>query len=326
MKAVENDYVILKATVGGKTKKVLARVTSVNKSGTEGHALGVTPEPEGYPVNADTLLCVLGPELMQGNVLGVKLEAFYREQDTPLGSMHWYFKPEKEARVALNKAIKKVHEALTNINATSFLPVQIEVRRPKGKYAGFYHYNEQKGDKLVMLPKSELWRNDLEYVVAHECGHGVWYRLLNDKQRAAWTKLYHESVKITQVTDKDLKRVLSHFEADEANGGYISTVRGQLEEEDVPIYDAIVDYVLNYHHLGLEELDVLAQGGYDLSEMWPTAAELTDVEPLVTDYGTLNVKELFAESFSIKLVGMKLPKKVDALMERTYAYLKKRGT
>lgn len=322
MRFQEHDYLIIK---GEGKKKHLVKASAVSKGNEEGYSLTVTEEPEGFEVTQENLLAVLGPVLPTGNAFGVRLEAFYRSAKSSLGEVYWYFKPEKEARKAMNKAIESVYERLDEMRLTSFLPVRVEVRPARGKYAGKYSYNTEKGDTLLMMPKSDLWRNDLEYVVAHECGHGVWFRLMSDKMKGSWVNLYHQSVKITDVTEEDLERVLSYFEADEANGGFISTVRGQLEESDVPIYDEIIDYIYVTHHLDLESLDLMVQGGYEIKHMFPTVAALSEVEPLVTEYGSLNCKEFWAEAFAMRCVGIKLPKRVDSLMDRTLEHLKKRA-
>ncbi|MET1764976.1 hypothetical protein ABXL13_20965, partial [Yersinia enterocolitica] len=77
--------------------------------------------------------------------------------------------------------------------------------------------------------------------------------------------------------------------------------------------------------ISLAELDLLFEADYGdyIRAVWPVrGVTRTDLDPLITEYATKNFKETLAEAVSWHLVGLKLPKEVVNLVEKTLSYVK----
>lgn len=320
MKLQVNDYVVV-----GSPKKAFLQVTHVDADEQLFEARVPRKESTVETYKYSDLIAALGPNPPKGTVFGCNTERFYRSSESDFGTVDWYYKPDKETRKIVTNSLSKIWGKLVGLDAHHFAPISVEVRLPRGKYAGSYRYtsSEEKLDILTLHPNEEMLTTQMDYVVAHECGHGVWYNMLSDSIHAQWIDLYEKAVKVEKVSDKDLKFVVSRMTPDDSNGGLVSAVRGQLDEGHVAIFDELVYHASQYHNLSLDELDVLSKEGYDVTKFFPGHAHISDIEATITEYGGTNVREFFAEAFAYHVVGMKLPKSVMPMVKNTLAYIKR---
>lgn len=311
------DYVV---GTDGK-KNFLMQVHSVN----DGLVSGVLDAERAYaPKNAEfklkQILAVLGPKPVSGNIYGCNVEPYTSTSvHSDWGNVHWHrvMTPEekKQIRAALDATSKKLITAKLFEFAEQGA-LEIEIRPAKGKYTGMYHF-KHKGDKpadrMILRPQDGT---PLDYVVLHEAGHGVWYRMLSPKVHARWVKLYHNYTKVQDFDSADIKRLCDQYLEDSI---HIRDFRGQLPEDDVLLFDSLVSTLCSNTRLNIKHLDLLADQHEleSLRDVWPQHVEDSDFEIAITEYGTKNVEELFAEAFAFHMLGQKLPKRVAAVMEKT---------
>lgn len=280
-------------------------------------------EPVNVSFNQNDVVAVLGAKPKAGSAYGCIIEPYFRSTEHEgWGELHWFCRPSKEYRKRMTDALNKTLKILKKHKLDGFLPVVTEVRNPKGKLAGMYKYS---GKDPVEKPDVVITRfaddTDFVNVLLHESGHGVMARLFRSvKGKAAWIKAYHSYVALTTTSEKKLKTLLVDLTKGEERP---SDFRGQLEEEDRLVFDAIIAYISDYHSLTLKHLDTLVEAGEDLKDYWPTHIELTDYNYTVTEYAGKSPDELFCECFALHLTGKKLPKSLAALMDKTLRSLNK---
>lgn len=291
----------------------------------DGIVSGVLDVGRAYtPKNAEfkikQVIAVLGPKPAVGSSYGCIIEPYVSTSVHPdWGNVHWHkYMPvaeKKQIKLALDNTAKRLNTAKL-FGFVEQGALELEVKPAKGKYTGMYHFY-QKGDKasdrMVLRPQDGT---PLDYVILHEAGHGVWYRLLSPKVHARWVKLYHNYTKVQDFDLTDINRLRDQYLEDSI---HIRDFRGQLPEDDVLLFDSLISTLSGNTRLTAKHLDLLAdqQELESVKDVWPQHVEDSDFEIAITEYATKNVEELFAEAFAFKMLGQKLPKRIDAVMEKT---------
>lgn len=320
MKIEKGDYVIVH-----NPKKLLLQVQETNDDNFTGFLTVINPTSDEYAIK--DILCNLGKNPpYKGNALSISLERYYRTSDSDFGEINWYFKPSKEERTLLTNALNLMYKKLDKINATSFLPLEdgVSVKLPRGKYTGMYTVRGARHGMILMPKEADYSNSNLDYVIAHESGHGVWATSLSEKTQGMWTKLYHESVTVKKLpnTDKQVKLILSWIKDANKSGTYLSDLISQMSEEQEEIFYALTEHVYTHHKLNLEDLDVLSSTHDLTATLFPTEIYVSEIDAVITEYATKNVHEFFAEAFAFHISGKKLPNSVLPLMNYTLGTLK----
>lgn len=299
----------------------LMQVSSVGDDTVYGHLdKGRAYAPKQAEFSMRNIVAVLGLNPPPGNAYGCLIEPFRRTIQHDLwGNVHLHRKLSKEERINLKKALTDVGRLLEKKKLAGFIEagnLETEIRPPKGRYTGMYHYVIKKGedqDRMVLRPKEGV---PMDYVIAHESGHGVWYRLMNDALKAKWVKLYHSYTKMQEFAPHDIRKLRDNYIKDSVP---VKEFRGQLPEEQVLLFDNLISGLRSNTRLTVKHLDLLADNGAlkTIEDMWPLHVEDSDFEIALTEYGTTNPEEFFAESFAYWLLGRVLPKRVGSYMENT---------
>lgn len=273
---------------------------------------------EQFSVHKRDVIALLGKRPHFGTSYGCRIEPFHRTVESEAwGSLHFFMKMEEEDKGHLKTGLSKVHQKLKKAGLTGFLPLDIELRNAKGKYAGSYASTTKPGvrDRMTLHPKD--WSDSL-YIVAHESGHGVWYCLMGPKARAQWVTLYHSYLAVTECDAQTVKGLRDDFCGQALE--HVRDFKGQLAEEVAPVFDLCIEHITTYHGISVTNIDNLieAEHGKFLKTLWPSARVLkTDYEYPVSEYAATKPEEFFAEAFAFWLRGTKLPKKVQSLMDTT---------
>ena len=310
----KKDYIIARVD----KKKLLLRVDEVAENGDVVCTVENTrhKDPERVSVRSNEIVANLGREPSNGKAYGVTIETWKKTVDHDLfGQINFFHEmaPEQEGR--LLRAFDKVASILKHHGVDKFFPINVEVRPPVGKKAGCYKFSgkdsEEHPDTLVVYPKDEY---DYVYIIAHECGHGIYTRLFRSpKGRAAWIKLYHSYITITQLTDEDLQELIEkHLTKTSPSDG-----KSQMDEDELEIFAVMLKFVKRTHSLTIKDLDILFDSEEDLSEYWPVASEISKKTYEVSEYAMTKNTELFAESVAFHFQKKKLPVKVTKLLEKT---------
>lgn len=304
----------------------LMQVSSVNDDMVYGHLdSNRAYNPQQGEFNKKNIVAILGEKPVAGNAYGCLIEPYLQTLVHPdWGNVHWHVSMPKADKLALKSALDSVAKTLKKEKLFSFVSagsLELEVRPPKGKYTGMYHFvnkNNEALDKMVLRPKMGVPMN---YVIAHESGHGVWYRLLSKRQQARWISLYKSYTKIKDFEPHHLRKLRDSYLADSVP---INDFRGQLEEDQVLLFDNLISTLCGNTRLTRRHLDTLAETGLldTIKELWPVHVDDSDFEIAVTEYGTKSPEEFFAEAFAFWLLKNKLPKRIQAVMDKTVANLK----
>jgi hypothetical protein len=302
-------------------KNWLLQVSSVNDNMVYGHLDNRRAyEPQQGEFSMHQIVAVLGKNPAPGSAYGLVIEPFLRTLEHEFwGNVHLHARLKKEERTSLKKALTDIGRKLTKHKLDGFLQagnLEVEVRPPKGKYTGMYHYKIKDGenmDRMILRPKTGI---PMDYVVAHESGHGVWYRLMTPQQQARWIKMYHSYTKMKDFEPHHIRKLRDSYIEDSVS---LRDFRGQLEEAQILLFDNLIGSLCGNTRLTARHLDLLAETGElaTIKDVWPTHVEDSDFEIAITEYGTKNPEEFFAESFAYWLLGNNLPKRIASAMEKT---------
>jgi hypothetical protein len=281
--------------------------------------------PKNAEFEAKNIVCVLGDKPAAGSSYGCLIEPYRTTLVHPTwGNVHVHMGLKSEQKVSIKAALDKTAKRLKDAGLLPFLnlgAVELELRPPKGKYNGMYHFKQKVDkaqDRLILRPQEGY---GLDYVILHEAGHGVWFRLLSPQIHARWIKLYNNYTKLKEFEPHHFRKLRdSYIEASVSIGEF----KGQLEEDQAILFDNLIGTLCSSTRLTRQNLNTLAdtQGLDAIKKDWPTYVNDTDFEIAVTEYGTKNVEELFAESFAFYMTGQKLPKRINTVLEKTLAYAK----
>lgn len=267
-----------------------------------------------------TLLAVLGKKPRLGQTaFGVKIQPFVGSTESEHGDIHYFRELSELEHKAFNSALKRCAKRLREARL-DVLPVgHFNILPKKGKYAGMYHYRK-KGevitDHIDLHPESFEDRKYNEYLLMHEYGHAVWYRLMSSSQKAKWISLYHKRLDIANIARERLDSMLQellHF------SGTLKDFVKEMPEDERPIFREVMNHYKRYHKLDSYALEIIhVENTEQFAKLWPKRT--TIIENVTEDpsaYAMTKVEELWAECFAYHTTGKLLSKDTRKLMEQT---------
>lgn len=276
------------------------------------------------------IILSLGENPHPGKVYGFDCTSLYRGRKThpEFGSLYWFYKPDDEVATKLMAAFDKAYKIL-KANRLEFI-IQPntciwEIMPPNGeRYAGMYKRskNPEKNPNRLQIRPEIMPATEWVYVILHElAGHHLHFEFLTSKKlNAQWVKLFNTTIAISQVKkEKSIELLEGLLSQEDPPSAY----KANLSEEDTEIYKMILRAISNQHSVSVKELDILFEADFrdEIKNVWPTRGVLRkDLDPLVSDYACKNFRELIAEAVAFKLTGKKLPKAVEALIEKSFSY------
>lgn len=269
------------------------------------------------------VLANLGKSPRYGSVHGVKVEILHkRNEHSYFGPIRFYTDFADDVMASFRTSMKQLQAKLQKQKLPQ-LPLEIEVRNPRGKMKGTYKYRPQKETDVMVLylGPDDVGIDSMEYTFSHEYAHGLHARHVTNKTRANWVKLYHDFVVLSQVSKNDLKHIREGFEGVQDLAGF-----NRDQEEDIQlIIRQALRQVKQVHSLDKSHLQQLLSAGESLENIWPTTLEISSKELALTDYAKKSPEELFAESFAFQFTSRKLPKKIALAMDNTLSRLVNKG-
>jgi hypothetical protein len=252
-----------------------------------------------------------------GSIYGVKIEPLIRTiKDKQFKEIRVYQKLKDEQ---LDRLLNELKDFYSDVKQKGHhkIPYHIEVRNPQGKYAGYYKYlPKAEFDILCIKPEKNL--EGLQYLLSHEHAHGLYWRRCNARTRNSWVKMYHKYIALSEASEEDLSSILEEIQG----VGHIGDYLKEADEETKAIVKACLRYIGQVHGIGKHHLDTALSLQESIEEYWPTSSlDFSEKEIIVSDYARKNPEELFAEASAFNFLGRPLPKKVQTLLDRTYATL-----
>lgn len=324
------DYVLHQER-DAETNKVLScllKVSSVNEDFLKGI---VEKEPHISPVHVEVPLSSIrlnfGAKPPEGTAFGFDLSRRYlgKKSHEAFGDIHFFTKPSKEQGEQLWEAMDKVSTRLGRYGLAGLLdlPVAFELHHPGSKYPGWFKRSKDPEVRPHQIGYRFLSsESNLRYVLLHELGHLLDMHVLRKHKEhwAKWIRLYMTSVEplILSIADsKQLRKDLFQAAAEEKD---LRKWLASLDVEERRKANLILAWIRKVHSITTDELDCLLGSEEEerIHELWPVEViSVKGTVPLVTEYATKNVSELFAEAFALHLVGKELPKSVGKLLEKS---------
>ena len=305
----------------GSSKRHIVQVTQVGKSKITvdhhhlSHVTGYSVEDVEYPFFH--IVSNLGEVNSETNRLYSEpgIEPLIKTVNTSMGKVHFFRVMSKRERKDLLAAIEKVYVQCCALRWNIF-PIDIEVRNPKGKWAGYYATHkipkdkEARVDTMCLQPK-EWDRKQLNYLLWHELWHGVQNNLLLMPEHALWVKEYHKSVTLSTIKPDELQEVLADFL--HAGDEY-----SPPNDRQADIFGVAIDYMEENHKLRWKDIEkLLCASKLDLIKTsWPTGGQISDQKPEVSEYSLKNADEYGAEVMAFKLSGIPLSDRISTFADK----------
>lgn len=328
----KNDIIYAISTdEAGKESSNVVRVTKALESSYIGVSLKTAHHKEQtVEIQKDAVRINLGPtppDIKIGDCNLAENFTVHQTEHSFFGAINWSFVPDDDVAKRVHKAYTGTAKFLTanGLSTLAQLPVIHEVYHKVTKYAGRYKSSRDLSKTPGFLRISPLHEKlSLEqssYITAHEIGHVIDLQLLikRPKLRAKWIDLYHETLAPIVVDKETRADLLAKLKESASLFDFKALIRA--DEDQVEAAKAIFAYINKAHGLRPFDIDVilLAESSDSLDAYWPTSSSCftRKLTPSVSEYATVNVHELFAESFAFYVAGAKLPKAITALMEES---------
>lgn len=271
------------------------------------------------------VLANLGKKPNVGSVYGLKIEPFIRKLQIPFfGEVRVYRENLTKENVDVLKSCAEAVEKLFKKNRlTKWLDnlSHLELRSKKGKYAGTFTCRRSKDDpKVDSISLNNIPFDDrtyLEYVLIHECTHGVWFRQVPDHLKAKWSKLYTKRIERKSYDQSDLRDLLQSIKS--YDGSIHNFSKEMADDVQRQLLKEIYSYIKRVHKLDRGDVDTLVENDRDaLETIWPEHQDISNqTNDVGSEYALTNVREFFAETMTFHLLGRKLPKDVTKGCEAT---------
>ena len=281
-----------------------------------------------FEIPRKSVIIDLGPSPAPGSVYGFDLtNRFYKKKHHPaFGEICFMYEVGKDSAKALFRAMDDTAKIL-NKNKIS-LPVehcvwQVMHNETKGKWAGFYKHSKDpsKTPHLLAIRPGSSTPSELIYVILHEVAHLLHHNYVTGtKINAKWIRLFNTSIKLASFKKEVLVRLLNDLVAGEIRP---SDFKSDLDEQDTLAFNWAIRVIKQDHSVSLKELDILFEAGdkEELSRLWPQRTiHKKDLSPVVSEYATVNYRELLAESLAFYMTKRKLPASISSLVEKTLEF------
>lgn len=275
------------------------------------------------------IVVALGSDPHPGKVYGFDVGAVHRKRlsHKQFGDVHFFYKPDKQVLNDLNESMTTVAARL-NKQGLGFLidNVVYEVLPYHGeKYAGRFIMSKREGvPKRIQIRPEIMPASEYAYVWYHELGHNLHlgYCRESHKLNANWLKLFNTSIRVESIKKDKSQQLLDALVGGQENP---SDFKRGLDEEDALAFKWIVRTIQQVNGLSIQDLDVLfdAEMKSEIVKVWPVRnIPHKELAPIVSEYATVNYRELFAEVFAFYMTKKKLPEPIVKLLEKTISYAK----
>jgi hypothetical protein len=312
----KDDYIIVRQ--GSKKYLCLAHNPERNKAVFD--ASFAEEEVRYADYDEDTLLANLGPKPPVGtSAFGVKIEPYVKTTELPIGTVYHFRRMKKAEGKAFRAAVKKTYKKMMDANLDVFPFTSTYIYPKRGKYSGMYSYSvriSEVSDKLTLFPETFEDQKWNEYMLFHEYGHAVWYKMLDNRVRAKWIKLYQKRMELTIGLKDNLANLLDDFlKSDEP----IKSYKRMLEDHEQLVFGEAVAYIKRYYKLDENAIDILRiEDATRFAEMWPKRTVIIEnIKEDPSKYAMTKPEELFAETFAFYMKGNTISSDLKKLMDNT---------
>jgi hypothetical protein len=282
-----------------------------------------------FTQDLSTVILNLGDKPFPGKVHGHDVSTLFTKRLTHdvFGDVFFFYRPDKQVLTDLKESMNKVAERLKRQGLSFLLDgVIFEVLPYNGeKYAGMYmkSKNEKIPNRMQIRPEI-MPASEYAYVWYHEIGHHLHLSFCtgSKKLNASWLKLFNTSIRVETIKKDKSQQLLDALIGGEECP---SDFKRGLDEEDALAFKWLIRTISQVNGLSIQDLDTLFEADMkdEITKVWPVRnIPRKELAPIVSEYATVNFKELFAECFAFYMTKKKLPEPIVKLMERSISYAK----
>lgn len=318
---VEKDsYIIVK--VG--TKNFLCLAINPERGRAVIDATLIDDEPKTIEYDEQNLVAVLGTKPRPGSAYGVKINPYISSVETKYGPIHFYRELNEREMKSFKKALKSTYTAMTDNHMNVFPFSAMRVYPKRGKYAGQYEIR-RKGteiwDRVDLFPETFEDPQWNEYLLYHEYGHAVWYKMVQSRTKARWIKMFHKRIELTNFLKERLESLLD--ECLNYQDGNLKDFMKELDDESKAVFKEVLAHYKKYHKLDGKSLAILfTEDSEKFASMWPKRSTVVESKADPSEYALTKPEEFFAECFAYHMQGRKATGDIAKLMEKTLLQIK----
>jgi hypothetical protein len=283
-----------------------------------GKTLGVEPNNEMWSaqpieIRHKEVLVNLGEDPPVGSCYKVWVEPVdTRFTFKGVGEVFCYIpKLSNTVKERLAKAFPAAFNRVRKLGPAIDWDLTVEIRNPKGIKNGTYRYKSNGTDILTYHHNEGQAPRVICKVVAHELGHGIWYRHMDAKDRSEWIEAYEKFVSVTTVTPIDIKRMLKDIRQISRLGDFIR----DADAEEQAACNIYLGWLQKVHDLSKHEVQDLIESGSSVP-VPDTHLHKSDVETPITLYSKKSAPEMFCEALSSYIVGDLNDKNFEKMLKR----------
>jgi hypothetical protein len=289
----------------------------------QNNSTGVAPDE--LPIQPDEILSVFPHNRpMFGKSYNIYVEPWVKQERLPhWGLINYYRNLTDTETTNLHKGLQLTYRRLIRkYNLKYLLPMNLEIRNPRGKQIGMYHAPKKSREAFTEISPISFIGSDtlsgakyIMRIVAHEMGHPCFQLYLSDRYKVRWVQLYHSFNKITTLTLDDLSSMRQSLIR---GGATVQQYRKELDEDARLAFDTVMLWIKKVGRIDARFLNILINQQDDLRSYWPhSKIHLSELQVAVTKYATKNPEEFFCESLALLTLREGLPKTVIKLLTRS---------
>lgn len=318
------DYVVYRDNSGSKSFNAIAKLNAI-----KGSTFTIRCEPDlknlivSKDIDRKDVVCNVGPKPIEGTVFGVSTSNLYRcrKPIEPFGFISYFCAPDKKVRSCLSNSFKLVAKKLKSklqewvINE----PILFECRKLKPLVGGTYTA-KYKDIALATIRINGFYSAIDTYpaVIAHEIGHHVFSKL-NDEFKAKWLLLYSSYATPNAIESSQIKELKANLKDCED----LRSFQSELDDESKEVLKQCLKVARKCLKVKPVELNQLWESDKQkVLSMFPIAIRGCTYETVISSYALTNYNEMFAECFSMYIMGKDLPNEASTLMKRTLTFVK----
>lgn len=318
---IEKDsYIIVRQG----TKHMLALAINPERNRAVIDASLADEEARHIEYDETTLVANLGKTpKVGGTAFGVKIEPFITSVASKYGEMLFFRTLNDLEKKAFKRALRRTYDTMIEAHLNVFPFTTMKIFPKRGKYAGMYKFRRKMSDvtdSVELFPETFEDTKFNEYLLLHEYGHAVWYKMLSVTYKSRWIKMYHKRLELSNILKDRLEPMLDELLA---FAGTLGDFYKELEDEDRLVFREVLSHYKRYHKLDKYALDILhTEDTEKFASMWPKRATLVESKPDLSEYSMTKPEEFWAEAFAFHMTGRQMPKDIVKLMDKTLTALK----
>jgi hypothetical protein len=262
---------------------------------------------ETVKISAKEIVLHLGEDFPLGKVYNVWVEPVIKRRNVKnYGEIFFYSNPDEKTEQRICRSLVEGLKFIRGLGPQVDWEYITEIRNPKDeKTLGTYRYKSRSFDTLTEYDWDGQELQDKISIVAHEFGHGMWFRYLTAEERADWVELYERFVEVKTVVPTQIKNMIK----DVRQIGSIKNYNKEAEPEEVIALQIFMAWLKKIHNLSRYSFQDLltVNGKIPLPDTHLHRGDVPEIP--VTLYSKKSAEELFCEaigSYAVDALNSKL--------------------